>query len=276
MYISPSIRVKNFGSDNITSMDIDYSINSGETTGTYSWSGSPITLFDQLEITIEDIALNTLNATNPIEFEIVSVNGLTDDDTSNNTIDSSFEEAPSSIDDYINVFIDTADHGDECTWEITDSNGTVVESGGPYGNDDIINYVTSLTGDCYTFTVFDSAGNGGDTVILADQSNVLYYSPGTHGALGTQEFTVPDTFSTDDHAFSESLIYPNPANNILSIENAEGLNVKLYDFLGRELFSKENILSKEQISLEGITNGTYLLTLSDGLKTRIEKVLISK
>lgn len=275
--ISPSLNVKNYGSADITSLTIDYSINSGNTTGTRNWSGEPISMFDQKIITLDDLQFSELNDTNPIDFEITHVNGVTDDDTSNNTASSSFEEATETANDYVEVFIVTDNNGDELTWNIKDSTDTIVESGGPYGNNETILVSYSLIEDCYTFSVFDAGGNGGSLVIVADEnSNPVYYSPGDHGAGESQEFIVPNAQGVDDMAFAESHIYPNPAKTELTIENAEGLHINLYDVLGREVIVKNNISVKEQLDITNLSEGTYILKMSDGKQNRIEKIVITR
>lgn len=54
-------------------------------------------------------------------------------------------------------------YADERTWEITDANGNVVQSGGPYaqipGGQQIVETFTLADG-CYTFTIMDSFGDG--------------------------------------------------------------------------------------------------------------------
>jgi len=276
LLVSPSLKVKNFGSADITSLDIDWSINGGNSSGTFLWTGDPITLFDQTNIYLDDLAFTQLNATNPIEFEITQVNGVSDDDTTNNTASDSFDIALTSADDYIHVFVQTDDHGEECTWTIEDSTGTIVESGGPYGNNENINVYLSLSMDCYTFTIFDSAGNGGGTVVVVDQSTPLYYSEGDYGAEDSQEFSTPNTQDVDEIAFAQSSIFPNPANTTLNVENAIGLNVSIIDILGRELFIKGNISESEQIDVSNLSEGTYLIKLSDGINQRTEKIVIRR
>ncbi|WP_299889826.1 hypothetical protein [uncultured Lacinutrix sp.] len=54
-------------------------------------------------------------------------------------------------------------YADERTWDITDSTGAVVQSGGPYaqipGGQQITENFTLADG-CYTFTIYDSFGDG--------------------------------------------------------------------------------------------------------------------
>lgn len=274
--ISPSLDVTNLGTADITALTIDYTINGG-TTDTYNWSGGPIGLFDQASVTLEDISFSSLNPSNTIDFDITHVNGVIDDDISNNTLSSTFDEAPEAIDDYIQMLITTDNNGSECTWTIEDSSGMVVESGGPYGNNETIHVYPVLTDDCYTFSIFDSGGNGGGTVIVADSNSTpLYYSSGDYGAGEIQEFIVPDIQGVIDEAFANISLYPNPANTTVNIENAEGLIVTIFDVLGRELFIKENLSVSEQLNISNLSEGTYLLQISDGTNQRIEKIVISR
>lgn len=275
---SPSLSVTNLGSADITSLDIDYSINGGNTTGTYNWSGSPISLFDQADIVLEDISFALLNVSNDIDFDITHVNGVADDDTSNNTLSSSFNEAPEAIDESLQILINTDGNGAECTWTIEDSTGTVVESGGPYGNNETINAYPVLLHDCYTFSIFDAGGNGGGTVIVADSNSTpLYYSTGNYGAGETQEFVIPDVGqSVEDEAFASVILFPNPTNATLNIENANGLSVAIVDVLGRELFAQEINSTKQQINVENFAEGTYIVRLTDGVKIRTVKIVISR
>jgi hypothetical protein len=53
-------------------------------------------------------------------------------------------------------------YSSERTWDVTDSAGNVVESGGPYANGTytIPPYTMTLADGCYTFTIYDSYGDG--------------------------------------------------------------------------------------------------------------------
>lgn len=276
--ISPILSVENLGSADITSLEIDYSINGGNTTGTYNWSGDPIALFDEASIVLEDISFAILNATNDIDFDITHVNGVADDDTSNNTLSASFNEALAAVDDYLRLYMITDNNGAECTWTIEDSTGTVVESGGPYGNNETVNVYPELLHDCYTFSIFDAGGDGGGSVILVDADNTaLYYSSGNYGAGEIQEFVIPDVGqSVDDQAFASVVLFPNPTNATLNIENANGLSVAIMDVLGRELFMQKITTTKQQIDVENFAEGTYIVRLTDGVKVRTEKIIISR
>lgn len=66
------------------------------------------------------------------------------------------------------VSVTTDRWGSETSWQITDDMGAIVASDGPYedlpSNDDLptINTTVNLDDGCYTFTIFDSYGDGMD------------------------------------------------------------------------------------------------------------------
>ncbi len=189
--ISPSIKVKNFGSTDITSLTIDYSINSGATTGTFNWTGDAIPFNAYATIDFDEITFDLL-ADNTINFDITQVNGTTDEDPSNNTGNTSFDEAPSGT-TLLYLSIHTDDWGEECTWNIKNSAGAVVFSGGPYGDNQTIT-LTLFTGlDCYTFNIIDAYGDGGGSINLEDSEGTVLYSSG--GNYGSGESQLFNTFS---------------------------------------------------------------------------------
>jgi hypothetical protein len=54
-------------------------------------------------------------------------------------------------------------YGSENTWDIVDATGAIVQSGGPYSDGvggNIINEAFTLVDGCYTFTIYDSYGDG--------------------------------------------------------------------------------------------------------------------
>lgn len=63
----------------------------------------------------------------------------------------------------LELVINGDQYGSETTWEVTDSEGAVVESGGPFS--DIVggaqyNFSFTLDDGCYTFTIYDAFGDG--------------------------------------------------------------------------------------------------------------------
>ncbi|WP_353780180.1 hypothetical protein [Winogradskyella sp. 3972H.M.0a.05] len=93
----------------------------------------------------------------------------------------------------LNIIFDT--YPQETSWEITNSGGSVVASGDMYAGETTLTEDLCLPDGCYTFTIFDSFGDGiccgygdGSYEITLD-GNVLI-SGGTFGADESQNFCV--------------------------------------------------------------------------------------
>jgi len=284
--ITPSIKVKNYGSDAITSFVVNYDINSGATTGTYSWSGDAFDSFDLTEVTLDEITFDLLES-NTIAYEITEVNGVADEDTSNNTGETSFgmvtDEASYPV---ITVEIMTDNYGGETSWELINiADGSILDSvaAGTYSNNTLYTKTIIVeTNGCYQFSIHDSYGDG---ICCAEGAGYYNVSSGeellfTGGNFGTEEskgFGTPDVFLANDELhFAEAQIYPNPASTQINIENAAGLTVTLFDVLGREVYRKDTISVNEQINVANLVVGTYMLKLSDNIVSRTEKIVIVK
>ena len=183
---APVVKVKNLGSEEITSMTVEYSFNSG-TTETFSWTGNiPFNSFYMIELpeTTFDIL-----ATNTFDVEVTQVNGTTDDDVSNNTGTTSFDKAPVGNEN-VDMVLHTDGYGSECTWNVKNSEGDILYSGGPYGNNQTINESFVLPAGCNVFNIIDSYGDGGGAITLTDSEGTqLYYTNGVYGSGESQYFT---------------------------------------------------------------------------------------
>jgi hypothetical protein len=274
--IEPTVKVRNAGAADITSFTINYSINSGADTGTFNWTGD--LNFNQVAfVTINDFSPNSINETNDIEFEITNVNGGTDDDSSNNILNTTFNKLPDAATTTVNVEVITDNHGNELTWRIRNSEDTVVAFGNGYGNSQTYTETLDLPANCYYITLTDNGDDGGCSVKLTDiNDNTLYFIDGDYGNEDVHYFATNMWAGDTEVNFAEALIYPNPTNGVLMIENVEGLNYSIVDTLGRVLLSKNNLSNIERISVSNFTDGTYFLKISNGKKIRTERVIISK
>ena len=86
-------------------------------------------------------------------------------------------------------------YGSERTWDIVDSTGAIVQSGGPFGNvsgGEVQTANFTLPDGCYTFTIYDSYGDGqADGNVTGDYSldcSIINHASGT-GNWGSSEST---------------------------------------------------------------------------------------
>ena len=78
----------------------------------------------------------------------------------------------------------------------------------------------------------------------------------------------------DDVALDEFKVYPNPVNNVLHIKlnSAQKTQVEIYNILGNLVISK-TIYNSETIQTERLSNGMYILRLTQGSSTISKKLI---
>jgi len=252
--ISPVIKVSNEGMNPITSLQIDYSIN-GQS-HTYTWTGD-IPTYQTETIELPMTSYN-MQANNSIDVSLPN-----DEDNSNNTASTTFEKAPegtSSV--YLHIRPDQ--YANEFTWRITDSQNTIVAHGSGYPPMvTTIEKVNLPAADCYTVTIIDSYGDGGTRLEIKDlNGDRLFYAVGNWGSRRDGNFITNGVLNTDEIWIQSVAVYPNPANDILTIQGVENAELVIFDILGKEIIRKTDISSVENIPVSQLQAGTYIITLS--------------
>jgi hypothetical protein len=158
--VSPSITIVNLGIQTITNFSLTYSLD-GVGTITQGWTGS-LASGASVDIALcpqGDACVDLGNGTHAIDVSVVlaSSDGV-DEDLSNNQSSTQFTTMGGAE---VTFSLLTDSYPGETTWTVTDAEGLVVWSGGPYGSAET-SYVetTCLTFGCYTLSVMDSYGDG--------------------------------------------------------------------------------------------------------------------
>jgi thiol-disulfide isomerase/thioredoxin len=266
--ITPNVTIQNFGENELTEVEITYSVNGGASQN-YTWTGSLLSL--QSEIVELPAISYVVQDVNTIEISLSD-----DDDNSDNQISENFNIANEHT-TTINMILSTDNAGSQCTWDLMNAGGETLYSGGPYGNNESVVEQFELTDDCYRFRIFDSAGNGGGSIVLYDTNNdVVYNSPGNYGAREEAHFKTVGELGNNDNLLSNVVIYPNPATNNLNIQNAENSSIKVFDLLGRIVVLENNISLNQQLDVSKLTTGTYLIKIINGNQVKTDKFIISR
>ena len=103
-------------------------------------------------------------------------------------------------DTWVNVQFDFDGYADEVTWNLYDSNQTVVASGGDYANGqpDAFHQIESLYSGDYTFELNDSYGDGlgwppdnlGWCLVYNECQDTLFYAEGDYGLQLIESLTI--------------------------------------------------------------------------------------
>ena len=286
-FIQPQIELRNNGSENITSLDIEYYMNEGESVS-YSWTGNLGFLESEI-ITLPGIDFVVLDV-NEFHVNIVSINGTVDEYEKNNNIYKTVNHSVKS-EDFVRFIMRTDNKPEETTWEVTNGAGEVVYSGGPYTQSgQMINEMLSFDEqDCYMFSIYDSGDdgicceNGTGFFALSDNTNSSFVDGGNFGSMAQASFTILKGVGIDDVDLLETGIFPNPANRNIDISvnltNAATVQYFISDLAGRDIIQANPIhLNSGQHTLSqdisDLIDGVYLVKIVYDNRTVTKKIVV--
>lgn len=308
--IAPEVVVRNYGSDDLASIDFSYSVTNGYGfvySANHTWNGtlgfgaqSTITL---PSLTFAPVGNNTLvvNITGATD---VNGNTVTDSDLLNNSQTSSWEYNKDAGN--YTFSLTTDDYGYETYWQITNSMGTVVASGGntnvgangggaqtagandpgAYGNNTTITETVALNGDeCYELLIVDDYADGiccaygNGSYSLTDPNGAQMISGGQfQGEDENDWFVGTPVVAVDDRLDDEVSIYPNPNNGNFVIKTPESMlldaQMSIHALDGRVVFSAPVNQLETTIQLNDLSAGTYMVKITGSDKVAIKKLSI--
>lgn len=287
--IAPSIEATNYGSDDITSFTVEYDVNGN--IYSHEWEGT-LTTMESVVVDLPEASFE-VQASNTITAEIVQPNNQPDDYEDNNVQSDSFDEAVTTS-TTVELLLRTDNNPEETTWEILNSAGEVVESGGPY--DDANSWVEMYTefilppNDCYEFIVYDEAGNGFDDgngmakLTSSDGIEIINVNTIDFGYSIGMQFYGASGVAIDDFIRKSSLnVYPNPASgqfnvNLNLARNAQ-VQMTLFDAYGKTVYNTENKTMAQgenimNISSSHLESGLYLLRVKVDNREMKKRVII--
>lgn len=150
---NPIVTVFNFGSEEVTEFNITYGVVNGNIS-TFNWVGNLLSN-QSITLTLPTYFPNIQSG----EF-FAQTNLLNDQNSSNDIFINEFSVI-SGVEVYITITTDF--YGNETTWNIKDSLGSVIALGGPFPNGQIgqnHEYTLCLPEGCYEFNLYDSQGDG--------------------------------------------------------------------------------------------------------------------
>lgn len=175
-------------------------------------------------------------------------------------------------------------YASETSWDIKNSAGTVVASGGNYGGQASGSTVTenvTLADGCYDLVFKDSYGDGiccsygNGSYKLVNNSGAILASGGQFTSTDTKNFcvgpnaieSVLEEFTPTTEVVTDLMIYPNPVQGVLSIripERSYNGTYKIVNVAGAVI--KEGSLSK-LISVGEMKEGFYVLEVQTDKKS---------
>lgn len=263
-----SIIIRNAGVDTLTSLAITYQLNS-EPEGVINWTGSLAPGQQQLI----PLTLGPLGDGDQLFSASLSLpNGVPDEDTANDSRETNFTVILGGGE--VTLRLRTDSWPEETTWELKDAAGNVLYAGGPYDQDvTVFEEQWCLADTCYTFTIYDSYGDGltgpppGDVqiinkegIIVADL-NVINF--GTfHDLDFCTEFVCMLEITADIR--NESAPGAQDGRIVLSIGN--GIPAYQYSINGGSSFQASPIFSN-------LAAGDYQVAVKDGRNCTADTII---
>ena len=158
--LAPQVIIKNFGGETLTSLDIEYSVNGGETF-TYEWTGEVDFLFSEI-VELPSVVVDFIAGENTVDVSVSNPNGQEDADESNNAAFHNFEFLQSGPEVVMESYLGSQ-YAEELSWALYDPNGVEL-AGASYNasnNGQTINETFTLTETgCHSLVWSDSYGDG--------------------------------------------------------------------------------------------------------------------
>jgi hypothetical protein len=224
-----------------------------------------------------------LQTSGNISVSVATVNGSTDQRATNNTKTASFSfPAITPPTDYpftnYNFVLVKDNYGVETTWQLKNSAGTIVQSGGPYTGSGsgtgttVANLNWTLPPNCYTLTIFDTAGDGiccnygtGSWTLRTNSGATVVGTGGTFTTSESVSFKNESLSNTDFELMDAISLYPNPTKDILNVSVPSLLgtpkNINVYNSLGQSVKSIKAASSEFNFETSSLSNGVYFIQL---------------
>jgi hypothetical protein len=286
--VTPTIIIRNAGTTTLTSLTVNWDIDSGTST-VINWNGS-LAQNETENLTLSPITQST--GSHLLSVTSSSPNGVADENVSNDISTNSFIITNEYVSTQVHLELLTDDWAEETTWEFKDSNDNVLYSGGPYTEDvddnTIFQEVFNVpAGECYTFEIFDSAGDGiccgfgnGSYSLKTDDDTVIIDS-GIFGASETTQMSVVNTLAINDEFLEQNIsVFPNPTSGFVQIKIKEWVSdyqYEIYNVLGQTL--KYNKLQNNEIlDLTDLPSDIYFMKITEMESNRIlvKKIVLSR
>jgi hypothetical protein len=269
----PLIKIRNYGSDPLTSVVIEYGVVGG-VVHTYTWNGF-LAFLEEEEVELP-LLQNWGGIKDVFQVSLSNPSGQSDEYADNNIMKTPFEHVPQYQEKFAvwtqtnDGVISTWTNESETSWKFLKDDGTLHDiSQTMYANNQYRDTIEFESG-CYTFIVEDSDEDGLD--YWANSDGIGYVKlrnvPGSWFSNFDSDFgtNIIHNFRVGTILSSEKIldnlqIFPNPATDNIRLESASLINteIKVLNLLGEEIYSKTANSNSEEISISSFPNGIYTI-----------------
>lgn len=262
------ISLYNRGTANMTSAVITFGV--GTNVVSQNWSGN----IAPNRYALVDLVVPATMPTGDMVVTVTTVNGSADQRASNNSFTSYYVGVgPVTAGQGVFTFNLQRDrYGSEITWNLKNSGGVTVQSGGPYADTPstsplpaLITESWTLSPGCYTFTIEDDWGDGiydtGGFYNLKDALGNTVFQGTQYQDIQTRAVNVV-VLSTGEVKLEKFEIYPNPATEVLNVTKvSDKAKYEIHNAVGQLVRAGD--ISNNQVRVAELVKGTYIITVKD-------------
>jgi hypothetical protein len=285
--VTPFIKIRNNGNDPITSLTVNYKVNNG-TVSSYTWNGT-LASMQKTTVALPEYVFDIL-AQNVLTVFTTGPNSSLDQYPKNDTLSYNFSASAVSTNE-LNLILRTDNLPQETTWDVKNSLGVAVASGGPYT---VPNHITQLAitlpqADCYAFTIYDAGGNGiccahGTGVYEISSGGTIIKQGGQFGFSDQTEFLMQaPTSVAGTNSFDALNVFPNPFDGLAKVSfylnSNSQVTMNLYTAFGQLVNSRSlgnQTAGQHETLLDGsnLKPGMYILQLKTDSGIHSRKVTL--
>ena len=270
---TPTVKIQNNGTSPMTSATVTITQN-GNTVSTGTYSGNLAT-YGVATVTCSAIASPAAGAL------VATVTTSGDANAGNGNANATLVIAPTANSANATVKIVTDRYGEEFTWNIKNSGGTTVASGGPYTQaasngaypQADVNF-TLVASECYTINLTDSYGDGfdsgyGDGSFKVQVNGIdVITAPAWTSDVLQKKMASAGNLSIETSSIEGFNVYPNPAADVVNVAfDAKGgdYTIAVVDITGRQLVTQTLTAAKGaqevQLPVSELAAGNYMVTI---------------
>ena len=283
---TPEVTLFNAGELALTSATISYNLDS-ETSTTVNWTGN---LASGESVVVATPTYSDLDpGSHSFNINVTNPNGITDENPTNDTFVFNFaiSEAYSTSTVVFNILTDY--FGNETTWDLRKSDGSIVMSGPIIPYAEVTTYQETITipdfDECYTFTIYDSEDDGiccgfwgNGNYNLQDENGNVIITGGEFGSSESVTFSVVNPMSIDKYDLSHLIkFHPNPVRDNLRIELnnlAEDVNYEIFNTLGQQITNGHLTSNRTHtVNMSQFERGVYFVKLSTSSNSFTKKII---
>ena len=282
--VTPVLRIKNVGSQSMSTCVVETWKN-GLVVNSFNWQlAMPALTNEERQPAMPIVAAMEGDM---LEFHIISVNGVPDEDSNGNVASFTVGMSPTSCGlQTLEVEVLTDTQPGETAWAIRDELGQVLAQGGPYANaSSTETQWLSLPADlCFGLELTDAGGNGitgGHLIVRCNGTEVIQIEGSTFTYEAYEGLHSGTVLGVSEARSQLSLqLFPVPAHNQVEVHWSAALSpdqLHVVDAAGRTVLEMGLAGSAHQINLDlhELVQGIYTVVLRTQHGTVVQRLLVN-